>query len=153
MKFLLIILGLSSFVLPSAAIPAIWCVSPDYEATVCSDQDETITASLATELNNEIQAKNITTNVVYGRNLRGGVDERELQSYCNYCQDYWESWCVYYCPSRRLQESSTEELPCKVTCADLVNDALNELNRLSNTVAYNTNCSAALEAATCHCEE
>jgi hypothetical protein len=57
------------------------------------------------------------------------------------------------CPGwQLLEELSTEEVPCKVMCADLVTDARNELIRLSTTVDENE-IRGALEAVTCYCEE
>jgi hypothetical protein len=150
MKFLLIILGLSSLVLPTAAVPAIWCVSETYFPEVCNGYEETIQGDLATKLNNEIEGDNeIEVGYSLNRNLHVGVDERELIN-CSYSTEYPESWCfLILCPGYPSpQESSTSE----VTCADLVNAAENELNRVSETLD-NEECREALKAVTCGCEE
>jgi hypothetical protein len=155
MKFLLIVLiGLSSFILPSsAALPAIWCMAEDFLPDVCDGYEETITGSLATELNKEIKDKNIETDVFYPennltRNLRRGNEERELIN-CSYCTLYPESWCAILCPGwRRLQESpSTED-----TCKDLVKTAQKVLKKVATTID-DKECEKALKAATCGCEE
>jgi hypothetical protein len=154
MKFLLIaLIGLSSFVLPSAALPAIWCMAEDFLPDICDGYEDTIVGSIGTELNNEIKDKNIETDVLYPannltRNLRRGIDERELFN-CSYCTLYPESWCTILCPGwRRLEESPDS----KATCKDLVKAAEKVLQKVATTID-DKECGKALKAATCGCEE